>query len=618
MSTTKLASHPPRFEPESGAPREDRFLAEFGGVWSRIGGFQRTRMSWIGLAHLLRHARDVIERGVPGDYAEFGTWRCGSLFAVARAWEKFGAADRSLLGFDSFEGLPPPSEPRDGPWLRKGVFSDVDFGEIERFFADQGLSNRVTLVRGWFDRTIGRLDDHRLALLHIDADLYDSVKCALEAGWERLSPGGVVVFDDYRHPDCAGCTIAVEEFFASRPEVVQTQAGTNYSSFVIKSESSRTIVAAHGTKSQTKWRPTVCTEASARGEADGLRARLLDRCAAWCARSGFQRIALFGAGRHTRPITRQPWVMHGIEVVAIVDDEPRTAHIGGVPVFRPAELDAEVDAVVISSECYEDRLAARAHEVFDPRGIPVVRIYSDERPAQCVLLREHGVSAEDAGWLGSQGVEQADPTLPMLAPAQSEMMLRRYDLAAMFTRGTRVLDLPCGTGFGSTILMGAGRAGSYIGIDADERAAGYARRRFAGTGRAFLTRELASTGVDASSIDAAVVDLERGGDVPALIAELARVLRRDALLVIHGEASGVRHDACSHLMARVLPPWFQIERWLGQVEGDSPAWPDLPPGIFPVGDGPVPSRVIAIARRTGEVQASAAGPSADRCLALAR
>jgi predicted O-methyltransferase YrrM len=575
IAATGLTFNLPALPPEQGAPRRDRFFAEFGGVWSRIGDFQRTRMSWLGLAHLLRHARDVIDRGIPGDYAEFGTWRGGSLFAVARAWERISATDRALLGFDSFEGLPAPDDRHDGPWLRQGVFSDVDYSEIQRFFSEHGLNDRVTLIKGWFDRTIGRLQDHRVALLHIDADLYDSVKTALEAGWERLSPGGVVVFDDYRHPDCAGCTIAVEEFFAAHTEAIQTQPGTNYSGFVVKDDSPRTIVALPGEGPHTKWRPTICTETIARNEADSLRRRLLERCAAWCARSGFRHIALFGAGRHTRPITRQPWAAHGVSVTAIIDDEPRDAFIGGVPVFQSNEFTLNVDAVIVSSECYEDHLAARAHAICDQRGVPVIRIYGDEQPA----------------------TNQADPPTPRLTPAKSEMRMRTYELAATFTRDARVLDIPCGDGAGSAILIGQGEAAAYTGIDPDARAILNARDRFNGPERDFHRGSLAESGLEASSIDAAIADLDQATDTVALIADLFRALSQEGVLVIHAAARESALDATSHRLASLLAPNFHIEQWLAQVEGDSPSWTGLPPGIFPLGEGPVPDRIIAIARR---------------------
>jgi hypothetical protein len=388
---TMSAEAPAPHTPVLTAPRHAPFLAEHGEVWAQVGDFKRTRMLWPAMANLLRHAHDVIRRGVPGDYAEFGTWKCGSLYAVARTWERLGATDRRLLGFDSFEGLPAPIERVDGPWLAKGVFADADFDECREFFDRERLSDRVTLVRGWFDRTASRIGEHTLALLHIDADLYESVKTALEASWDRLSPGGVAVFDDYRHPDCAGCTIAVEEFFASRDEVIHTQPGMNYSAFVRKSDG-RGAASRSSSGTRTKWTFTPCTEtlaldsadaaraeaAAAREEARELRRILVSRCIAECARRGFRNVALFGAGQHTREILAACAMSHAVRVVAIVDDDPRDTDIAGVPVHRAGAFTGAVDAVIVSSQHHERALAQRALVVFGSRGVPVLTIYNTD------------------------------------------------------------------------------------------------------------------------------------------------------------------------------------------------------------------------------------------------
>lgn len=587
---------------ELGVPNRDRFLAEYGAVWGLVGDYQRTRMQWKGLAHLLRHARAVVDRGVPGGYAEFGTWRCGSLYAVARAWERFAAVDRPLLGFDSFEGLPAPVERVDGPWLHRGVFGDVDFDEVRDFFEREGLADRVTLVRGWFDQTAARVREHRLSLLHVDADLYESVKTALEAAWDSLVPGGIAVFDDYRHPDCAGCTIAVEEFFASRSEVIRTQAGMNYSAYVVKNDPATTMIAFSLQGSRTKWCHEEQVQATAHESSEPslpvspliASSRLIERCAAWCAREGYRRIALFGAGRHTRPITRQPWATFGVRVVAIVDDSPRTDSIGGVPVCRPEALAEPVDAVVVSSECYESTLAERARAVFEPR-VPVVRIYADEPPPCDALLRIEGISPEDAAWLLALPPERADPTLPVVASVTSEMMLRRYELASAFARDARVLDIPCGTGYGSKLLLGQGHAAAYIGIDADERTIRYAQRRFDGPRRTFAARDPIATRLERGSIDVAIAAIDIKADPVALAGELARVLRPGGVLLMHADFNSISDDPASRL-ARALAGAFEADQWLGQCGSDVTARPDLPPGVFHLGDERA-EWVIVVARR---------------------
>ena len=193
-------------------------------------GGPRTRIKPTRYAQLAYFAQHVVDEGIAGDYAEFGVWRGGSMHLVANLWR---GQHRALLGFDSFQGLPRPDPVRDGAGCVEHLFADVDVDEVRAFFRDQGLDD-VELVQGWFEDTIDRVSDHRLALCHIDADLYESVKLALEATYDRVEPGGILLFDDYRHPECAGATIAVEEFFAHRPEQIQQWPGVDCSCFVQK------------------------------------------------------------------------------------------------------------------------------------------------------------------------------------------------------------------------------------------------------------------------------------------------------------------------------------------------------------------------------------------------
>jgi asparagine synthase (glutamine-hydrolysing) len=51
-------------------------------------------------------------------------------------------------------------------------------------------------------------------LAHIDADWYEPVKTCVERIEPHLSPGGVLVIDDYGH--WSGCRKAVDEYFADK------------------------------------------------------------------------------------------------------------------------------------------------------------------------------------------------------------------------------------------------------------------------------------------------------------------------------------------------------------------------------------------------------------------
>src|SRR5690606_37755139 len=63
--------------------------------------------------------------------------------------------------------------------------------------------------------------------------------------------------------------------------------------------------------------------------------RLIELTADLCAARGYRRIALYGGGRHTASITREPWALRGVAVVAIIDDAPTTDTIAGVRVCTP-------------------------------------------------------------------------------------------------------------------------------------------------------------------------------------------------------------------------------------------------------------------------------------------
>jgi SAM-dependent methyltransferase len=71
------------------------------------------------------------------------------------------------------------------------------------------------------------------------------------------------------------------------------------------------------------------------------------------------------------------------------------------------------------------------------------------------------------------------PVSPEVANDLFVAHLAMYDFAGKLAAGRRVLDLGCGTGYGSAHLLAAGAA-TVVGLDPDERSLTYARRRFGG------------------------------------------------------------------------------------------------------------------------------------------
>ena len=59
------------------------------------------------------------------------------------------------------------------------------------------LDDQVQFLAGWFKDTLPAAPIERLALLRLDGDLFESTRDAIEALYDRVSPGGCILIDDY-------------------------------------------------------------------------------------------------------------------------------------------------------------------------------------------------------------------------------------------------------------------------------------------------------------------------------------------------------------------------------------------------------------------------------------
>lgn len=159
---------------------------------------------------LMRLASELERAAVPGAIVDCGVWNGGSSILLS-----LGAPSRQVWAFDSFAGLPAPGE-LDGAdsagWEGAYRGSAERVAEGFRRFADP---ERLHIVAGWFADTFPTALDEigEVALLHVDADWYESVKLALETFYPRVSGGGLVVIDDYT--SWAGARRATDEFRAA-------------------------------------------------------------------------------------------------------------------------------------------------------------------------------------------------------------------------------------------------------------------------------------------------------------------------------------------------------------------------------------------------------------------
>lgn len=170
------------------------------------------------LDHLEWCVTTALHDGVAGDLMECGVWRGGACLLMKAVLDLNGDQTRNVWLADSFAGLPPPLLPEDQGMdiSRENVPSlAVSRARVERAFADFGLLDaRVRFLPGFFVDTLAGCSVEHIAVLRLDGDLYSSTMEALEALYDRVSPGGFIIIDDYGA--LAQCAQAVEEFRAAR------------------------------------------------------------------------------------------------------------------------------------------------------------------------------------------------------------------------------------------------------------------------------------------------------------------------------------------------------------------------------------------------------------------
>ncbi len=161
--------------------------------------------------------RAIVAGNVPGDFIEAGVWRGGAVILMRGLLKELGITDRKVWAADSFRGLPAPDaekyEADRGFGLHREKILSVSLETVKNNFRKYDLlDDQVVFLEGWFKDTLPPAPVEKLALIRLDADMYESTMQALHHLYPKLSPGGFVIVDDYNaFPNCRQ---AVDEYRA--------------------------------------------------------------------------------------------------------------------------------------------------------------------------------------------------------------------------------------------------------------------------------------------------------------------------------------------------------------------------------------------------------------------
>ena len=180
------------------------------------------------LVGLMDAVRYVVHNQIPGDLVECGVWRGGSMMAAAYSLDALNDRSRHLFLFDTFEGMPPPTEKDalpngvpagsilaatkrvEGP----GIWAFASLEDVKRNLMTTGYPPElVHFVKGDVRKTVPIQAPEKIAILRLDTDWYESTKHELTYLYPRLVPNGVIIIDDYGH--WKGSKEATDEYFSN-------------------------------------------------------------------------------------------------------------------------------------------------------------------------------------------------------------------------------------------------------------------------------------------------------------------------------------------------------------------------------------------------------------------
>jgi hypothetical protein len=172
---------------------------------------------------ILNKYKDI--EAIDGDVVECGVWRGG--FSIFLSYI-FG--DKNIWVCDSYEGFQPLEtakyqygQERHTPNYTHNSIGPlaISLEEVQNYFKIYGLGEekRIKFLKGFVKDTLPNSGIKKISLLRIDVDAYSATLETLEELYDKVQPGGYIIFDD----SCLSETLeAIKTFFKIRqlPEFI--------------------------------------------------------------------------------------------------------------------------------------------------------------------------------------------------------------------------------------------------------------------------------------------------------------------------------------------------------------------------------------------------------------
>lgn len=169
---------------------------------------------------------DIVENNsIPGDIVEIGVWKGGSMLSMILKYHSYEKSERTFHLYDTFTGMTEPTAydldihgtSANSILHQPGVRAECSLDDVKRnvLSSTSYPIEKILFHKG--DIMKNTVYPESIAILRLDTDFYDSTKHELEHFYNFVSPGGVILIDDYGH--WKGCRKAVDEFLLQHPTI---------------------------------------------------------------------------------------------------------------------------------------------------------------------------------------------------------------------------------------------------------------------------------------------------------------------------------------------------------------------------------------------------------------
>ena len=182
-----------------------------------------TLLSYERICNNINSVDYIYSNNIKGDIVEIGVFKGGSIMSMIISNQILND-NRTFYLYDTFEGMTEPNE------LDTISSTNQHFNEVknEHFMCECSIelvknninklnydTNMIKYIKG--DITKNSIFPDSISILRLDTDFYVSTKYELDYFYNRVTPGGIVIIDDYGYWN--GARKATDEFLSDKPYI---------------------------------------------------------------------------------------------------------------------------------------------------------------------------------------------------------------------------------------------------------------------------------------------------------------------------------------------------------------------------------------------------------------